>query len=52
MQETKLTSGIHMRYSAGYRVWEVEAESCHIGRIAIVWREEAGCQVEGVTHYR
>ena len=51
LQEAKLNGGIHRRYSAGCRVWETEAESRHRGGIAVVCREAAGWQVEGVTHY-
>ena len=42
---------IHTRYSTGYRVWVVEAESRHIGGISIVWQEEAEWQIKGTTNY-
>ena len=40
-----------MRYIAVYRVWGVEAEIHHRGRISIVCQEDSGWQVEGVTSY-
>ena len=40
LQETKLTEGIHTHYSAGYKVLAIEADSRHIGGIAIAWQEE------------
>ena len=42
---------IHTRYSAGYKAWVNEAESCHRGWITVIWQEEAGCKVEDVTNY-
>ena len=47
----KLTKGMHTRYSTGYNIWVTEAENRHRYRISIVWREEEGCQVEGVTSF-
>ena len=41
-----MTEGIHMCYSAGYKLWETEAKSGLRGGISIVWREEAGWKVE------
>ena len=46
-----MTSRVHTRYSAGYKVWATEAEIIHRGGISIVWKEEAGWYVEGVTKY-
>ena len=51
LQETKLTGGIHMRYSLIYKVWATEAESRRRGGIVIVWRRMGGCQVEGATNF-
>ena len=51
LQETKLTGGIHMCYSAGYRVWAMEVESHHRGGVPIIWQEEVGCRVEVATNY-
>ena len=31
LQETKLTRGIHMLFSSGYKIWATEAESRHRG---------------------
>ena len=39
LQETKLTEGVHMRFSSGYKVCVIEAESRHQRVIVIVWRE-------------
>ena len=38
-----------MRYSLVNKVWVTEGEIRHRGGISIVWREEAGWQVEGAT---
>ena len=46
-----LTGGIHTCYSVGDKVWAAEAESRHMGGITIVWREEAGSQVEGASSF-
>ena len=51
LQEMNQTRGIHMRYISVYRVCSMEAESHHRGGIAIVWWEQAVCQVEGTTNY-
>ena len=42
----KLVKGIHMHYRLGYKVWATEAEIRHRGGISMIWREEAGWQVE------
>ena len=47
LQETKLTGGIHIQFSSGYKLWATEAEIRHRGGIAIVWREEEVWEVEG-----
>ena len=52
LQEMKLTGRIHTWYTSGYKVWETDTESRHHGGIAIIWREEAGWQVEGSTSFR
>ena len=49
--ETKLTGGIHMGFSSGYKLWATEADRRHRGEIAIVWREEEGWQVEGTSKF-
>ena len=46
--ETKLTRGIHTRFSSGYKVWETEAKSRHWGGISIVWMKEWVWEVEGL----
>ena len=51
LQDTKLTWGIHTRYSSSYKVWAVEAEKRHRGGITIVWREELVWQVEGAKNF-
>ena len=49
--EEYMTGGIHMQYIAGYMVWATEAESHQIVGITIIWIEDTGWQVEGVTKY-
>ena len=51
MKEKKIRQGIHTRYGAGYTVWETEVESSHRGGVTVVWREEAGLQVEVVANF-
>ena len=46
-----MTGGIHVCYSAGYKVWVTEAENRHRGGITIVWQEEEGWKVEGATSF-
>ena len=40
-----------MCYSAGYKVWAMEAEIRHRGDIAMVSKYEVGWQVEGTMNY-
>ena len=51
LQEKNITKGIHTSYGAGHVVWEMEAESRHWGVVVVVWREEAGWQVEGIVNF-
>ena len=51
IQETNITDGINTHYVAGYSVLEKEAESCHHGGIVVLWREEVGWQVEGMSNF-
>ena len=46
-----MTDGIHTHYSAGYKVWDKEAEIRYRGGSTIIWRKEARWQVEGVTSF-
>ena len=44
--------GIHARQGAGFSpVWTTVAESRHRGGISVVWREDAGWQVEGIINF-
>ena len=51
LRAKKLTDGIHERQGEGYSVWGTEAESRHRGGIELVWREDAGWQMEGITNF-
>ena len=51
LQETKLTRGIHTRFSSGYKVCETEAEIRHRGGFSIIWIEEKGWQVVGTRSF-
>ena len=51
LQETKLWDRIHARQGAGYAVWASTAESRHRGGVSVVWREDAGWQVEGIVNF-
>ena len=51
LQKMKLTLVIHTRYGAGYLLWATEAEIRHQGRMAVIWREEVGWQIEGMVNF-
>ena len=51
LQEINLTKEIHTRYSAGYKVWAMEAKNGHKGGIAIICQKEAGWHVECGTGF-
>ena len=52
MQETKLVQGIHTCYVSGYNVWAADSYSSRQRGLAVVWREESGCKVEGISNSR
>ena len=51
MHETKLTKRIHTHNGAGYAIWVTQADIRHQGVVAVVWREKAGCKIEGIANY-
>ena len=51
IKETKLTDRIHARQGEGYSIWATWAEIKHRGGIEVVWRDEAGWQVEGIANF-
>jgi hypothetical protein len=51
LTETKLTQGIHTRWSSGYQVYATEARSCHQGGVALVFRESSFWQIESVIKH-
>ena len=51
LKETKFMEGVYARQGAGYTVCILEAEGRHWGVIPVVWREEAGYQVEGIVNF-
>ena len=46
LTETKLTNGIHTRFSSGYRVLATNAMSHHQGGVALVYKESPYWQGE------
>ena len=51
LKETNLRDGMHAQQGAGYTIWATVAESMHQGGILVVWREDAGWQVEGIINF-
>ena len=51
LQETKLTDSIHVCQVEGYFLWVTKAENRHWGVVAVVWREDARWQVEGIFNF-
>ena len=51
LQETKLTDGIYIRGSAGYRIIATDAPSQHRGGVAIFYRSEPHFVVEAVDKF-
>ena len=51
LQETILTDGIQVRKGEGYFICMTEAESSHRGEILVLWREDAGWQVQGIVNF-
>ena len=51
LTETKLTRGIHTRWSSGYHVVATEARSEHQGGVALVYRDSSHWQIELVCKH-
>ena len=51
LHEKKITRGIHVQFSSGYKVCFTEAEIRHRGGITTIWREEGGWEVEGAKSF-
>ena len=39
LQETKLTGGIHTKFSSGYSIFATDAADCRNGGVALVWKD-------------
>ena len=50
-QETKLMQVIHNHNGVGYNVWAMEADTPHLGGVAVVWRAAKRWQLDFMASF-